>query len=57
MDANERVSFHLFDQFRPTLEQLDSPNSSVNIDLDVWGNIHWAIWDGKTMKLGNYNDL
>lgn len=36
---------------------LDNPNLSSNICLDVLGNTHWMLWDGKTIKIGNYRNL
>lgn len=46
-----------FDKWSPTPEQLDDPNLSANICLDVWKNTTWAVWNGKELKLGNYKEL
>lgn len=53
----EKVSFSPYDLITPTREQLDNPNLSYNLDLDVQGNTHYAVWDGKKLTLGNYRDL
>jgi hypothetical protein len=45
------------DLWTPTLKRLDDLNLSSNICLDVHGNMHYAIWDGKNLVLGNYRDL
>lgn len=44
-------------KWTPTPEILDNPKCSTNICLDVHGNTHWAVWDGKTFTVGNYKDL
>jgi hypothetical protein len=41
----------------PTIEQLDDTKQSCNIDIDVWGNMHWAVWNGTKLTFGNYKDL
>ncbi len=41
--------------FKP--EDLDNPELSFNLDLDVYQNTQWAVWNGKVMKFGNYKDL
>lgn len=51
------VSYPPYDKYAPTVEILDDPNLSVNIDLDVHGNTHWGVWDGKKLSVGNYMDL
>lgn len=40
----------------PTAERIDDSSASTNLCLDVHGNTHWAIWDGKTMKIFNYRE-
>jgi Calcineurin-like phosphoesterase len=44
-------------EFNPTVEQLDNPNASANLNLDVLGNMHYGIWDGKKFIIGNYREL
>jgi hypothetical protein len=41
--------------FKP--EDLDDTELSFNVGLDVWQNMHWAVWDGKKLTFGNYQDL
>jgi len=36
---------------------LDNPKLSSNICLEVVGNMHWMIWNGKTVEIGNYRNL
>ena len=52
-----KVFHHPFVDYTPTPEILDNTNISTNICLDVQGNMHWATWNGKQLKLGNYIDL
>ena len=52
-----KVSCIAHTDYSPTPEELDDPNISINIDLDVNGNMHWGTWDGKTFTIGNYKDL
>ena len=51
------VSKIKYSEFSPTIEVLDDPDLSVNIDLDVVGNMHYGIWDGHSFTVGNYRDL
>lgn len=53
----ETVTHPPYDKIIPTLEQLNDPNRSTNIDLDVWGNTHYSVWNGKTLKVYNYRDM
>lgn len=46
-----------YKNWHPTPEQLDNPDLSANICLDVHGNTHWAVWNGKKLEIGNYKDL
>lgn len=57
LNNNGQLSHPPYSQFNPTIEMLDDPNLSVNIDLDVHGNMHYGIWDGKKLKVGKYSDL
>jgi hypothetical protein len=52
-----KVVYRPSGSYKPTLSKLDNPDLSHNIDLDVHGNFHWATWNGKELKLGNYRDL
>jgi hypothetical protein len=49
--------FMLSKDFKFKLENIDNVNKSTNLCLDVWGNTHWGIWNGKTLTIGNYKDL
>ena len=42
-------------KWQPT--ELNNPNFTANIDLDVWENLHYAVWDGNKLEVGNYNAL
>lgn len=53
----DKISRHTAMLFDPQPEGLDDVTKSFNIDLDVQGNTHYGIWDGKTLKIGNYKDL
>ena len=52
-----RVAYRPYDLWTPTPEGLNNPQQSTNICLDVHGNTHYAVWDGKKLKIGNYRDL
>src|ERR1035437_7799588 len=34
-----------------------SSDDSYNLCLDVSGNLHYAVWDGKSLVIGSYKDL
>lgn len=57
MAEGGQIFHHPFNEWKPTPEILDNPNLSSNICLDIYGNTHWATWDGKELTLGNYRDL
>jgi hypothetical protein len=57
LNSDGQVGLRPIDMYSPTLEQLNDIDLSHNIDLDVWGNTHWGIWDGKKLSFGNYRDL
>ena len=52
-----KISYHPSHLFEPLTECLDNPDLSFNIDLDVRGNMHWGVWDGKKLTIGSYKDL
>ena len=52
-----RVAYRPADLWTPSTEKLSNPDQSQNVCLDVHGNTHWATWDGKELKIGNYRDL
>lgn len=35
----------------------NNPDDSYNLCLDVCGNLHYAVWDGKSLVIGSYRDL
>jgi len=53
---DSQVSYHPSDLWKPTTKLLNDVNASCNIDLDVYGNTHWGIWDGKQLTIFNYRD-
>lgn len=57
INTDGQVVYRPYDLFKPYLESLDNPDLSYNICLDVQGNMHYATWDGKELKIGNYKDL
>jgi len=57
LNNNGKVSYPPYDKFQPTLEMLNDTYLSINIDLDVQGNMHYATWNGKKLVVGNYRDL
>lgn len=46
-----------FNEWQPTLEELDNPDLSANLCLDVYSTMHWATWNGKRLEIGSYKDL
>lgn len=57
LTAEGHVFHHDFADYTPTAEELDDPDNSINIDLDVLGNTHYGIWDGKKFQIGDYKRL
>ncbi len=45
------------EEYNPTPKELDNTKLSTNICLDVLGNTHYAVWNGKKLTVGNYRDL
>lgn len=43
-------------EWSPKLSDLNDVNQSTNVCLDVWGNTHWAIWNGEKLTFFNYRD-
>lgn len=41
--------------FKP--EDLDNPDLSFNLGLDVWKSMHYGLWDGKQLTIGKYDSL
>lgn len=40
-----------------TVDKINNVNSSYNLCLDVWKNMHYAVWDGKKMIIHSHNTL
>ena len=57
LNEDGKVVYHPNNLYTPTLTQLDNPELSHNICLDVLGNTTWATWNGKKLEIGNYRDL
>jgi hypothetical protein len=57
LTADDQLFHHSFEEYTPTTEILDNPDLSTNVCLDVLGNMHYGIWDGKQLKLGDYKSL
>ena len=53
-NKNKRI-YISHEKWQPT--ELNNPNFTANIDLDVWKNTHYAVWDGNKLKVGTYNVL
>lgn len=43
-------------EWSPKLSDVNDVNQSTNVCLDVWGNTHWAVWDGQKFTFFNYRD-
>lgn len=56
LKGNSHVTYHPINLWMPKPEDYDNVQRSYNIDLDVHGNMHWAIWNGKSLSFGNYQD-
>lgn len=44
-------------EFTPTLELINDTSATVNICLDVYKNMHYAVWNGTSLKIHRYYDL
>lgn len=51
------IFHHPYDMFTPTLENFNDPEQSINIDLDVYKNTHYGLWDGQKLTVGRHIDL
>ncbi len=43
--------FKLSNEWTPSKKQITSLNSSYNLCLDVWKNIHYAVWNGVKLSI------
>jgi hypothetical protein len=57
LDTDEKISYPPYEFWTPLEKTLDDPEKSVNIDLDVHGNTHYGVWNGKKLSVGSYKDL
>jgi hypothetical protein len=54
MDKDGKVSYPSSQVFTPT--EFDNKNISFNIDIDVYNNMHYAVWDGKSLIVKSHKD-
>jgi hypothetical protein len=57
LDEKDAVTFPPCHLWTPTEQGLANPNTSVNVDLDVYKNMQYAVWDGKTLSVKSQNSL
>ena len=57
LENDGKIAYRPHELWKPTIELLDNPSRSTNIDLDTHGNMHYATWNGKNLVLGKYSDL
>jgi hypothetical protein len=43
--------------YAPKPPDYTDTNHSYNLDIDTWGGMRWAVWDGSTLEIGNYSDM
>jgi hypothetical protein len=56
--VSEKLRRYTSREIQPELSRFDDVTKSSNLCLDVHGNTHWAVWDGKSLEISNYkNDL
>ena len=55
--SDGRVYRHPYDLFTPLPELLDSSEMSINLNLDVFDSMYYAIWDGEKLDIRKYSDL
>lgn len=55
LNKNGKKEFHPSTLFTP--KEFDDPSWSFNLDLDVLHNTHYAVWDGRSLTVGNVKDL
>lgn len=56
-DGENQVQYNPSNNWKIKSESFDDVGKSYNLNLDVSGNTHWAVWNGKTFKFGNYRDM
>lgn len=55
-NEKDKISYHPTSMWHPKAKDFDNVNRSYTVNLDVHGNTHWAVWDGKTMTFFNYRE-
>ena len=43
-------------EWAPKSKDFDDAQRSYNLDLDVHGNMHWAVWQNGNLTFGNYRE-
>lgn len=56
LKGNSQVIYHPYGEWTPNPKDYNDVQRSYNIDLDVWKNTHWAIWDGEQLRVFNYQE-
>lgn len=56
LKGNSSVTYHPVGALTPKPEDYHDVQRSYNINLDVYRNTHWAVWDGKQLRVFNYQD-
>lgn len=57
-DSNDsQPYFELSSNWTPTKKQTKTTNTTYNLCLDVWKNMHYAIWDGSTLSINKLADI
>lgn len=57
LDKKEKISFPALQYYTPSTDCFDDPDQSYNIDLDVYQEFHYGLWDGKQLKINRLADL
>jgi hypothetical protein len=55
MNEKGQVSYPPCHLFKPT--DFTNPNISFNVDVDVYRNMHYAVWDGKSLSVKSHKGL
>lgn len=57
LEKSGKVSYPPCHAFTPTPEMYKNTKISINVNLDVYKNTHYGIWDGKNLRVGSHKDL
>lgn len=55
-DTSDKIQLYPSNMWTPPIRYYNDTTKSINIDLDVLVNKHWAVWDGTTLQIFNYKD-